>query len=131
MRNRIEASQEIDLHSKESRISLTKMVIRLFSHWQISAVDQAALLNRSRSTIRRYHNGACFAEDNDMHDRVANFLRIHKCLRLLFPQNRNLVYRWISAKNQALGGKAPIEIMKKELKGIIAVRNYLESSLQI
>jgi hypothetical protein len=128
---RIEASQKIDLHSKESRISLTKMVIHLFCQWQIPLVDQAALLNRSSSTICRYHNGACFADDNDMHARVTNLLCIHKNLRILFPHNRDLVYRWVSAKNQAFDGKAPIELMKKELNGIIAVGNYLESSLQL
>ena len=69
---------DVDIHTKESRIALTKMIMRLFDFWQISLADQAILLNHSPSTIRRYKNGECFADNKDMHDRVGNLLIIHK-----------------------------------------------------
>jgi len=127
----IAAGIHVDLHTKESRTALTKMLMHLFDHWQIPVADQAALLNRSLRTIRRYQSGRCFADDEDMHDRVGNLLGIHKNLRILYPHNPDLVYRWVSAKNQAFDGKTPIELMKMGFKGIVAVRNYLESSLQM
>lgn len=121
----------VDLRTKECRTALTKMIMRLFDLWQIPIVDQAALLNRSLSTIRRYQNEGYFADSEDMQDRVGNLLGIHKNLGILYPYNRDIVYRWISARNQAFDGKTPIELMRTGLKGIVAVRNYLESSLQI
>lgn len=123
------ASEKINLNTKESRTALTKMVLRLFGLWQISIVDQAVLLNRSLSTIRRYRKGGCFANDKVILDRVGNLLSIHKSLRIIFSQNDELVYRWISAKNLAVEGQAPIEVMKKGINGIIAIRSYLESTL--
>jgi hypothetical protein len=74
------------------------MVMRLFSLWQISIADQAILLNRALSAVRRYRNGGCFADEKGIHDRVGNLLGIHSSLRIMFSQNDELVYRWISAK---------------------------------
>ncbi|MDA8417176.1 MAG: hypothetical protein M0Z78_09010 [Betaproteobacteria bacterium] len=68
----IDQPNNVDIHTKENRIVLTKMVMRLFGMWEIPISDQGALLNRSLSTIRRYRNGRCFADDKDMLDRVGN-----------------------------------------------------------
>jgi len=103
--------------------------MRLFVLWQISIADQAILLNRSLSAVRRYRNGGCFADEREIFDRVGSLLGIHSSLRILFSQNDELVYRWIGAKNQTFGGQAPIDMMKKGADGIIAVRRYLESNL--
>lgn len=120
---------DVDIHTKESRIALTKMIMRLFDLWQISLADQAALINRSPSTIRRYKNGECFADNKDMHDRVGNLLLIHKNLRILYPYNEDIVYRWVSSKNRAFDWKEPIMVMKQGFDGMIAVRDHLESRL--
>ncbi len=121
--------KHIDLRSKESRASLTKMVMRLFYLWQITIADQAVLLNRSLSTIRRYRKGQCLPDDKDMLDRIGSFLSIHKSLKILYPQNEDLVYRWITAKNSEFDDQLPIEVMKKNLNGIVKVRSYLEAYL--
>lgn len=106
-----ELSNQCDIHTWEARLAITKMLMKLFALWQITTVDQAALLNRSLSTIRRYQNGGCFADVQDMHDRVASLLGVHKSLRIVYPHNRDLVYRWVSTTNKAFDGKAPIELM--------------------
>ena len=105
------------------------MIMRLFDFWQISLADQAALLNRSLNTIRRYRNGVCFANGKDIHDRVGNLLSIHKNLRILYPYNEDIVYRWVSSKNRAFDWKEPIMVMKQGVYGMIAVRDHLESRL--
>ena len=125
------SEEKIDLHTKESRTALTKMVMRLFGLWQISIVDQAALLNRSLGTIRRYRNEGCFADNNEILDRVGSLLSIHSSLKTIFSHNDELVYKWIVAKNQAFEGQPPIEVMMKGLGGIITVRRYLESNLYV
>lgn len=121
---------EINPHTKDSRTAITKMVMRLFDLWQISVADQAVLLNRSLSTIIRYRNGGRFADDVYMHDLICNILGIHKNLRIIYPHNRDLVYSWPTARNQAFKGQEPIEVMKKGFRGIIKVRSYLEFILQ-
>lgn len=121
----------INLHTKENRTALTKMVMRLFDLWEIPVEDQAVLLNRSPSTIRRYRKGGCFADGEDMLDRVGYLLSIHKSLKTLYPYNEDVVYRWVAARNQAFDGKTPIEVMKKGLESIIAVRVHLEHRLLI
>lgn len=105
------------------------MVMRLFGLWQISIVDQAALLNRSLGTIRRYRNGGSFADNEEILDRVGCLLSIHSSLKTIFPHNDELVYKWIVSKNQAFEVQAPIEVMMNGLDGIITVRRYLESNL--
>lgn len=114
------------LHSKEGRIALTKMVMRLFDLWQIPTADQSVLFKHSLRSIRRYRKGGYFADDKDMLDRVGNLLIIHKCLRILYPHNRDLVYQWIVAKNKTFDGQTPIDLMKNGLNGIIAVRGCLD-----
>ena len=60
-------------------------------------------------------------------ERVGNLLGIHSSLRLLFPHNRALVYRWPTAPNLAFDNRSPVEIMvKRGLPGIGAVRGYLD-----
>jgi hypothetical protein len=120
----------VNLHSKESRTALTKMVMKLFALWQISTADQSVLLNRSLSTIRRYQKGGCFGNNEDIHDRVGNLLIIHKSLRILYPHNRNIVYQWVVAKNQTFNGQTPLDVMKTGLEDIIAVRDYLDFQIQ-
>lgn len=119
----------INLHTKENRTALTKMVMRLFDLWEIPVEDQAVLLNRSPSTVHRYRNGGCFANGDDILDRVGNLLGIHKCLRILYPYNEDIVYRWVSSKNRAFDWKEPIVVMKQGFDDMIAVRDHLESRL--
>lgn len=114
-----------DIHSKEGRLALTKMVMKLFTLWQLPTADQAILLNRSPRTLRRYRSGGCYADDKDMLERVCYLLSIHKYLGMLYPYNRDLVYRWVSAQSPAFEGKMPIEVMKKGVDGIKMIDHYL------
>lgn len=124
------AGNDGNIHSRECKAALTKMVMRLFDLWQIPSTDQAALLNRSLGSIRRYRSGGCISDEEEMFDRVATLLRIHKNLRILYPYNQDLVYSWVSYQNQALGGAKPIEIMKEGLDGLKRVMGYLDYQLQ-
>jgi hypothetical protein len=105
-------------------------VVALLDHWQLRLPDQAALLGlsaQSRSTIARYRKGEPFADSADLIARAGHLLGIHKALRILFPHDRGLAYRWVSAPNRRFGGAAPLDIMKKHgYEGILAVRRYLD-----
>jgi hypothetical protein len=124
-----EASREVDLHSRASREKLARMVVRLFEHWNLAAPDQAALLGLSagsRATVARYRKGEPFGDSADLLARAGHLLGIHKALRILFPQDRDLAYRWVSAPNRRFGDRPPLEVMKQGFEGLLAVRRYLD-----
>jgi Protein of unknown function (DUF2384) len=121
---------QVDLHARESRGRLARLLVALFDHWALSAVDQAVLLGlspQSRSTLARYRRGEPLADNADLLARGGHLLGIHKALRILFPHDRDLSYRWVSAPNRRFGGAAPLDIMKRHgYEGILAVRRYLD-----
>ncbi len=125
-----EPTAQTDLRSRENRERLARLLVELFAHWQLSAADQAALLGlsaQSRSSVVRYRRGEPLADNADLLARAGHLLGIHKALRILFPQDRDLVYRWIGAPNRRFGGATPLEIMKRYgYEGILAVRRYLD-----
>jgi hypothetical protein len=119
----------IDLHQRENRERLARMVVQLFDHWQLSAPDQASLLGlspASRATVARYRNGEPLADNTDLLARAGHLLGIHKALRILFPHDRDLAYRWLTTPNRKFGDHKPLETMKQGYEGILAVRRYLD-----
>ena len=123
-------ARQVDLRTRTNRERLAKLVVALLDHWQLRLPDQAALLGlsaHSRSTIARYRKGEPFADSADLIARAGHLLGIHKALRILFPHDRGLAYRWVSAPNRRFGGAAPLDIMKKHgYEGILAVRRFLD-----
>ncbi|HJV10849.1 MAG TPA: MbcA/ParS/Xre antitoxin family protein [Burkholderiales bacterium] len=123
-------ARQVDLRTRTNRERLARLVVALLDHWQLRLPDQAALLGlsaHSRSTIARYRKGEPFADSADLIARAGHLLGIHKALRILFPHDRGLAYRWVNAPNRRFGGAAPLDIMKKHgYEGILAVRRYLD-----
>ena len=121
---------QTDLHSRGSRERLARMVVQLLERWQLSAVDQATLLGlsaNSRSSVARYRRGEPLADSPDLLARAGHLLGIHKALRIIFPHDLDLAYRWVSAPNRRFGGEAPLAIMRRHgYEGILAVRRYLD-----
>lgn len=110
--------------------ALAKMVMKLLDHWRLGTEDQAALLGLSagnRAALGRYRNGAPIGTSRDQLERVGHLLGIHKNLRLLFPQNRDLAYRWMSTRNRAFDNLAPVEVVRDYgFAGLLMVRGYLD-----
>lgn len=114
----------------EDRGALAKMVMALLDHWKLSTEDQAALLGlaaNNRAALTRYRKGEPIGTSRDQYERVGHLLGIHKSLRLLFPQNRELVYRWMSTRNKAFENLAPVEVVSQwGFAGLLMVRAYLD-----
>jgi hypothetical protein len=125
----LEPAPSVNLHSRSSRERLAKLVVNLLDRWQLPPNDQAALLGlsaQSRSTVARYRRGEPLADSADLLARAGHLLGIHKALRILFPHDLDLAYRWISAPNRRFGA-TPLEVMKRHgYEGILAVRRYLD-----
>lgn len=120
---------QVDLRERKNREKLAKLVAALLEHWQLSPGDQAALLGlsaQSRSTVARYRRGEPLGDSADLIARAGHLLGIHKALRILFPQDRDLAYRWVATPNRRFDGRAPLEIMKQGFEGLLAVRRYLD-----
>lgn len=124
----------LDPHSPDYRASLSSMLLKLFDHWDLAKEDQVALLGLSPSSEERlvgYRTGEPLADNPDLLDRAGLLLGIHKSLRLMFPYNKDLAYRWVSMPNKRFDNKSPLDIMKeRRFEGLLAVRRYLEFECQ-
>ena len=120
---------EVDLKSRDARERLARMVTQLFDHWGVSTAEQAALLGLSvdnRSTLARYRKGEPLADSRDLLDRAGHLLGIHKSLRILFPQDRDLAYGWMTAANRRFGAR-PVDVVAGQgFEGLLALRRYLD-----
>lgn len=116
--------------ASNDRGALAKMVLTLFDHWNLTTEDQALLLglaSTNRAALSRYRKGEPIGASRDQYDRVGHLLAIHKNLRLLFPKNRELAYRWISTRNKAFDNLTPVEVIKEwGFAGLLLVRSYLD-----
>ena len=126
----MEAAIDRDKLASEDRGALARMVMTLFDHWKLSTEDQAALLGlaaSNRAALARYRKGEPIGTSRDQYERVGHLLGIHKNLRLLFPHNRDLAYRWMSTRNRAFENLTPVEVVKEwGFAGLLMVRAYLD-----
>lgn len=124
-----ERARSVDPRSTESRKRLARLVTELFAKWELSVAEQQALLGlspESRSTVARYRAGAPLADNADLLARTGHLLGIHKALRIIFPHDRDLAYRWVRTPNRRFDNAMPLEVMKKGFEGVLAVRRYLD-----
>lgn len=102
----------------------------LLDHWQLGTEDQAAMLGiaaGNRAALGRYRKGEAIGSSRDQYERVGHLLGIHKNLRLLFPQNRDLAYRWMTSRNKAFDNMTPVEVVREwGFAGLLMVRSYLD-----
>ena len=119
-----------EISASEDRGALARMVMTLLDHWKLGTEDQAALLGiaaSNRSALARYRRGEPIGTSRDQYERVGHLLGIHQNLRLLFPQNRELAYRWMCTRNRAFDNLTPVEVVKKwGFAGLLMVRAYLD-----
>lgn len=117
-------------YTSEDRGALARMVMALFDYWKLSTEEQAVLLGlaaSNRSALTRYRKGEPIGTSRDQYERVGHLLAIHKNLRLLFPENRDLAYRWMSTRNKAFDNLTPVEVIREwGFSGLLMVRSYLD-----
>lgn len=116
--------------SDQNRGALAKMVMRAFDYWKLGTEEQLAMLGlatNNRAALGRYRRGEPLAANRDLLERVGHILAIHKNLRLIFPQDRDLAYTWMSQRNKAFEGLTPVEVIKEwGFAGMLVVRAYLD-----
>ena len=121
--------------SSNDRSALAKMVMALFDHWQLSTEDQTALLGlaaHNRAALANYRNGKPIGTSRDQYERVGYLLAIHKRLRVLFPQNRDLAYAWMTRRNAAFDHLTPVEVVRQwGFAGLLMVHHYVDRTLNV
>jgi uncharacterized protein (DUF2384 family) len=112
------------------RGAISKMLMQLFEHWSINTEDQLDMLGLARdnrAALTRYRKGVPMSSSRDASERAGHLLAIHKNLRLLFPHNRDLAYRWMSTRNKAFDSRTPVEVIRDfGFAGLLMVRGYLD-----
>jgi hypothetical protein len=105
-------------------------IVQLYS---FSREEQATLLgikhNRERLKLMQDHH--LIPEADDVLLRVGMLIAIHKNLRIIFPYNRDLVYKWMKIENPDFEGLSPIEYISagelgQGLNRFAAVRRRLD-----
>jgi hypothetical protein len=123
------STQSVEQTSSD-RNSISKMLMQLFEHWAISTEDQLEMLGLARdnrAALARYRKGVPMSASRDATERAGHLLAIHKNLRLLFPHNRDLAYKWMSTRNNAFEGRAPVDVVRDfGFAGLLMVRSYLD-----
>ena len=116
--------------SEEERGRLARLVTRVFQRWGLQEATQLQLIGlhpSSRGTLREYRDGKALPASRDLIDRAGNLLAIHQSLRLLFPDNPEIVYAWIAAPNRDFGDQSPLAVMLRDgIRGVLNVRGYLD-----
>jgi hypothetical protein len=129
----MEAIAQRDESVLQDRGALARMVMTLLDHWQLSTEEQATLLGiaaSNRAALMRYRKGEPIGSSRDQYERVGHLLGIHKNLRLLFPQNLDLAYRWMKTRNKAFDNLTPVEVVREwGFAGLLMVRGYLDRAL--
>ena len=132
--NLSELPGKADPHSREGRIAIAGMVMKLFELWELPVKDQLSFLGLSpgsKKTLDRYRKKEPFSDHRDLMDRAGNLLAIHRALRILYPHNRKIVYDWMTTPNSDFGGHSPADMVReKGFLGLVIVRNYLEHKLE-
>lgn len=119
--------------NKDESFVLAKAVTKLFNYWKIPQEAQCSLLGisiASRKKLKSMGEGTDgIPTGRDSHERVGYLLAIHKALRLLYPKNPELLYGWVTMRNQKFDGRTPLEVMVEDgYLGVAKVSRYLDMS---
>ena len=116
--------------SRDERVVLARAVTKLFELWQLGSADQLMLLGLNESNriaLQRYAKGEALAANRDLLERVGHLLGIHKALKLLYPQNGEIVGGWMTSPNASFGGAIPVDVVRRfGFAGLLMVRGTLD-----
>jgi hypothetical protein len=118
--------QRFDPRSTDLRSAETQALLRLFDAWQLTAEEQAALLNVDARLLEGYLDGRPLAEDTVLLSRVANLLAINKVLRLRYRDQADFLQAWVRLPNVKLGCRCPLDLMLESREGLAALRRHLD-----
>ena len=107
------------------------------SFWKLSAAygltqkEQACILGLkdNRQRLNSLKASSKIPDDIDKMTRVANLAGIHKNLRILFPNNREVVYQWLKTPRSLFAGKSAMQYIldsDNSYRAVFEVRRLLD-----
>ena len=121
---------ETALTKTNDRRAISKMLMQLFAHWELTTKEMLEALGfspKSRSRLTRFRKGSSISSNRDTMERASRLLGIHKSLRLLLSDNRDLAYAWVKTRNRAFENRAPIKVIGNVgVAWLIMVGAYLD-----
>ncbi|NRA47126.1 MAG: DUF2384 domain-containing protein [Oligoflexales bacterium] len=114
------------------RKTLAKAFWNLASHYRLTQKEQSILLGirENRARLNKYKDECELPDDPDKVFRVATLVGIHKNLRILFPHNREVVYKWLKTKRELFNGISAMDYIAEDpmisLKRLVSVRRLLD-----
>lgn len=119
--------------SEPSRKAIGQAIVRLLQLWNLSEPDQLQVLGLSvdsYETLSRLVAGHPFPADRDQLERASHLFGIHEALKMLYPENPEMVAGWVTFRNDAFDGSTPLDVVKdKGTLGLALVREHLEQRL--
>lgn len=88
--------------------------------YELGRKEQAILLGMNpdnRQALIEYEKKKSIPLDPDKFFRVGLLLGIHKNLRILYPENREIVYNWMTTKQKMFHGNTPMEFIMEDQAG--------------
>ncbi|MDF1757108.1 MAG: hypothetical protein P1U74_02255 [Legionellaceae bacterium] len=106
----------------------TQNIIALFKLWGLKNDEECNLLGGvSPAQLAKYKNGNAQISGRDTIERVGNMLGIHKNLRILYPYNKEVVYKWVKSRNLKLHNLSPLDVMlERGYLGISQIRLFTD-----
>lgn len=86
--------------------AVMELVDRLFDRWQLDEKTRRQLLSNDPE-LRRAER----PESSTATERARQLLTIDAGLRLLFPEDQDLRWTWVTRRNHASSGATPLEVM--------------------
>ena len=125
-------SNEVEIFEGTDRQAICRMLAQLFVHWKLTDEECLAVLGRpseDHAVLTKLRNSDPTVLSARLLEQAGHLLGIHKNLRRLFPQNRDLAYAWMKTRNRAFKDCTPINLIgEKGLAGLWMVRAYLDAA---
>lgn len=109
--------EALQFKSKKSNFkALGKAFWKLVEHYGLKRKEQALLLGINNNTQRLLdlQKKSEVPDDVDKCFRVGLLLGIHKNLRILYPENREIVYAFMKSPWYQLQNKSPLEFIAED-----------------
>lgn len=119
-----------EVNNVQGRV-LARAFWKLAHHYNLTRNEQAFLLGmKPTRRIQNLEDRKEIPLEADKFARVGNLLGIHKNLRILFPENREVVYSWLKTKRPEFQGMSALDwIVESEMdsfRRLFTVRRMLD-----
>jgi hypothetical protein len=103
--------------NKEGAQALGKAFWKIAELYRFTREEQALLLGLkadNRQRLNALQSKREIPVDADKFNRVGNLLGIHKCLRIMFPHNRDLVYAWMKTPREVFQNQSALQFIASD-----------------